>query len=309
MTQRRPFHRLPFESLPDEPSRPHAFFQMRARDLELDSGAFGRHRVHVRELGDGPPLLLVHGLMTTSYSFPYVVAPLAERFRVVVPDLVGAGRSDKPDVEYSPTALAAWLGELMRALGITGCPVIGNSLGGYLCMHLALSDPTAMSRLVNIHSPGVPELRLRALATGLALPGVPALVAKLAGRDPERWAHRNVHYWDETLKSREEAREYAAPLATRQGARAFVRYLSDALAPGPMRAFQRELEALRERGSGFPVPLLMIYARQDPMVPPKIGERLAALIPDAKLVWLEDSSHFAHVDSPERLLDAIGDFI
>lgn len=282
---------------------------MAARDLQLESRAFGLHRVHVRELGAGPPLLLLHGLMTSGYSWRFVVAPLAQRFRVIVPDLVGAGRSDKPDREYSPLALATWLGELTAALGITGCPVVGNSLGGYLCLHAALEQPDLASRIVNIHSPGIVEARLHALSLALKLPGTRALLARLARRDPERWAHRNVHYFDERLKSREEAREYGAPLATPEGSRAFVRYLSETIAPGPMAALVRRLEARRAKGEPFPVPLLLVYARSDPMVPPRVGERLHALIPGSELCWLDDSSHFAQVDSPDELVALIRDFV
>jgi pimeloyl-ACP methyl ester carboxylesterase len=309
VTALRPFQPLPFEELPELPPRPHGYFRMRIGEIELDSSAFGRHRVHVRELGSGPPLLLVHGLMTTGYSWRYVVEPLAERFRVVVPDLVGTGRSAKPDLSYAPGRLATWLGELVRELGITGCPVVGNSLGGYLCLRLALDHPELIGRLVNIHSPGIPEARLWALSAALSLPGARSLVAALARRDPERWAHRNVHYFDESVKSREEAREYGTPLASREGASAFARYLAETVAPAPMRALVRELRLRRSEGKALPCPTLLIYAREDPMVPPRVGDLLHALLPGSELVWLERSSHFPQVDSPTELVDLLLRFV
>jgi pimeloyl-ACP methyl ester carboxylesterase len=247
--------------------------------------------------------------MTSSYSWRYVVEPLAQRFRVIAPDLVGAGRSDKPDVSYSPFALATWIGELARALEIWGCPMVGNSLGGYLCLHAALREPELMSRLIDIHSPAAPEARLWALQAALSIPAVRGLVAWMARRKPERWAHKNVHYFDERHKSLEEAREYGAPLATLEGSRAFARHLAETVAPGPMRQLIRELEALRSEGRPFPVPLLLVYARRDPMVSPDNGARLHELIPGSKLCWLEDSSHFPQVDSPERLVELIFDFV
>ncbi len=260
-------------------------------------------------MGSGPPLLLVHGLMTSSYSFRYVMKPLSEHYRVVVPDLVGAGQSDKPDVSYEPQAMATWLVELVEELGIGGCPAIGNSLGGYLCMRAAMSSPSTFQCLVNLHSPGIPEPRLRALAAALMVPGAQRALAALARRKPEEWAHKNVHYFDETLKSREEARQYGEPLASPEGARAFARYMAETLSASAMGDFVRELERRRELGEAFPVPLMLVYARQDPMVPPKVGKRLAKLIPSAQMVWLEDSSHFAHVDSPERFLEAVLPFL
>lgn len=300
---------MPFDQLPALPRVPHAFSRMETAEVELDSDAFGLHRVLFRTLGEGPPLLLVHGLMTSSYSWRYVVEPLARRYRVIAPDLPGAGRSDKPRVRYTAAALARWLIEFTDVLRVRGCRAIGNSLGGYLCMRAVLEDSGVFARLVNVHSPGVPDLRLRALHVALAWPPMRRLLAALAGRAPERWAHRNVHYYDETLKSLEEAREYAAPLSTPDGALAFASWMADALDPGAMLELVQELEGRRIAGSGFPIPLLLVYAKEDPMVPPAVAHRLHALVPDAELAWLAKSSHFAHVDSPDRLLALVEPFL
>lgn len=305
-----PFRRGRFDELPDLPRRPHGYFETRAEELPVTTEELGTIRTHVRIHGSGPPLLLVHGLMTSSYSWRYVLEPLGARFTLYMPDLPGNGRSDRPlDRAYHPEALASWIGAVQRGLGIRGCAVIGNSMGGYLCMRLALRDPDAMSRLVNLHSPGVPELRLDALRAGLAVPGVKRLIAWLARRAPERWAHRNVHYWDESLKSLEEAREYGAPLSSRDGSRAFVKHLAETMAIGPIRDFQRTLAARHARGEPFPVPLLLLYAERDPMVPPRFGDVLAARIPGARLVRLADASHFAHVDAVERFIPPVLEFL
>jgi pimeloyl-ACP methyl ester carboxylesterase len=260
--------------------------------------------------GNGPPLLLVHGLMTSSYSWRYVLEPLGRRFTLYAPDLPGNGRSDRPLApRYHPDALADWIGEVQSALGIRGSAVIGNSMGGYLCLRLALRDPAAMSRLVDVHSPGVPEARLYALGAALAVPGMKSVVAYLARRKPEEWAHRNVHYYDESLKSREEAREYGGPLADRDGARAFVKYLGETMAAGPMRRFFRELGARHARGEPFPIPLLLVYAERDPMVPPSIGDRLVERIPDAQLIRMKGASHFAHVDAAVQFVPLVLPFL
>lgn len=300
----RPFQRLPFDRLPERPARAHPYFSTAARTLRMQSARFGALDVHYREHGDGPPLLLVHGLMTSSYSWRYVLDGLGARFRLIVPDLPGAGRTGKPNAPLDAASLAEWLGEFQSALGLRGCAAVGNSLGGYLCMRLALADGGAFSRLVNIHSPAFPIARLQALRWALALPGMRALVRFLVRRSPERWVHRNVHYFDETLKSLEEAREYAAPLATDEGRRAFVRYLAETMHPRGFAQFVSTLRRVR-----FPTPLMLLYARRDPLVPPATGARLAELVPGAPLVWLDDSSHFAHVDSPDRVVPLVLDFL
>ena len=118
-----------------------------------------------------------------------------------------------------------------------------------------------------------------------------------------------MHYFDESLKSLEEAAEYGDPLASSDGARAFVGYLKDAFAPRDIAAFAAELARAPRAGQPFPIPLLLLYARQDPLVPPSVGERLHALVPEARLEWLESTSHFAHVDTPEAVLAALGPFL
>jgi pimeloyl-ACP methyl ester carboxylesterase len=302
-----PFQRGSFDELPDAPRVPHPYFATEARTVRVDC-ALGSIDTHVRVHGHGPPLLLVHGLMTSSYSWRYVLEPLGERFTCYAPDLPGNGRTPPPPGRYHPDAFVDWIGATIDALGIRGCAAVGNSMGGYLCMKLALHDPGAMSRLVNMHSPGVPEWRLDALRAVTAVPGVRSLVAWMARRKPERWVHKNVHYWDESLKSREEAREYGEPLATRDGARAFVQHLTGVMAPGPIRAFQRELRARQARGEAFPIPLVLLYAERDPMVPARFGDVMAART-GAPLVRLREASHFAHVDNPRAFLDAALPFL
>ena len=69
-TRQEPFRRLPFESIAEK--HPHRYFESRGTNVDLESAHFGIHRAHVREMGTGTPLLLIHGLMTTSYSWRFV---------------------------------------------------------------------------------------------------------------------------------------------------------------------------------------------------------------------------------------------
>lgn len=283
---------------------------METRDVSLETSAFGRVRLHVRFAGKGPPLLLVHGLMTSSYSFRYVLPLLGAHFRLIVPDLPGAGRSERtPYREHSPQAFANLLSTLVDALDIRGCATLGNSMGGYLCMQAALQDRTVFGRLVNLHSPGLADTRMKALSLALSLPGMETVLVRALGLSPKRFVHKNVHYYDESLKSLEEAEEYGSVLADPAGALSLVRYLREALGANHMQRFEQVLTERRNRGEGFPVPLMLVYAAKDPMVPPQIGDRLQSLCPDSTFVKLEDSSHFAHVDTPERLVTAVLPFL
>ncbi|MBX3183905.1 MAG: alpha/beta hydrolase [Polyangiaceae bacterium] len=309
---RTPFQQGRFEQLPAEPRRPHDYFSLPSEEVPLAVPGFGEHRVFLKRAGSGPPLLLVHGLMTSSYSFRYIIPQLAERFEVLAPDLPGAGRtrlSDDASPDFSADSLAAWLQAFVDAVGIRGCDAVGNSLGGYLCMKAALRDHTLFGHLVNLHSPARPNLRLRALHQALRVPGIQRGLSAFIRRAPERWAHRNVHYADESLKSLEEARAYGEPLTSERGARAFIGYLAEALDPRGFQELLSELEARSRRGLPFPVPLLLVYSDRDPIVEPAHGDALRRVVPEADFVRIPGVSHFPQVDAPEVLLEALSAFL
>ncbi|WP_019929074.1 alpha/beta fold hydrolase [Nocardia sp. BMG111209] len=305
----RPFHRQPFSRLPEQPTRPHPYFRSEAHDLAMESESLGTLRVHYRTYGAGEPLLLVHGLMTSGYSWRYVLDGLGEHYRLIVPDLPGSGRSSAPAQRLSVAGLVTWLGEFQTALGLTGGPVVGNSLGGYLVLRHALAQPTAYSRIVAIHPPAFSEPRLHALHTALSIPRAEDLFGLWVRRDTARWAHRTVHYYDDTLKSLEEMREYGDPLKSVQGTRAFAGYLRDVMRPRDFAEFEAELIRRGNAGEPFPVPVQLLYSRKDPMVNPAVGDRLVALIPGARLDRVDRSSHFVQVDSPGEVTSCVRRFL
>lgn len=308
----KPFQQGRFRDLPDVPRVPHRYFDLPWKDVQVHTDAFGALRTHVRFAGaeSAPPLLLIHGLMTSSYSFRYVLDALGARHRLIIPDLPGAGRTERaPHVEHSPENLADFLIELTRALDVEGCLALGNSMGGYLAMYAALRSPKTFRALVNVHSPGLPTGRMVALGAAMKVSALRRVAAAMFGVAPLRFVHANVHYFDESLKSLEEAREYGAVLADRTGAESLVRYLGDALSIEGMRRFETTLRARKTAGEPFPVPLQLVYADRDPMVPASLGPRLAALVPSAELVVLRETSHFAHVDTPQRLAEPVLAFL
>jgi pimeloyl-ACP methyl ester carboxylesterase len=298
-----PFRQLAFADVPEVPRLPHRWAEATRRDVTIECEGLPPTRIAVHEYGSGPPLVLVHGLMTAGYSFRYLLDLLGSRYRLIIPDLPGAGASDHPDVYLGPDVLARAIIATIDATGARGARVIGNSMGGYLCMRAALIDREAIGRLVNLHSPGVVTARMIALRWALRVLPARWLLDRLVRRNPEKWVHTHVHYFDESLKSREEHREYARPLATSEGRKAFYRHLRDALDAKQMASFARSLV------DPFPIPLLFVYAERDPMVPPSVGTKLHARLPSAQLIRLADASHFAHVDAAPRFVEAVLPFL
>jgi pimeloyl-ACP methyl ester carboxylesterase len=297
--------------LPEKGPWPHPYYAIDDSFVEVAfTDAEGHERrVNVRQkkTGDGPPMVLVHGLMTSSYSWRFVLEPLGRRYRVHAPDLVGAGGSDKPlDMTYSVENVARFIVAYIRAVAKEPVYLIGNSLGGlYALRALMIGGATSLAtRYLLMHAPGYPILRTRLLRTLFDAPalgsGLAALVAKVSHRFPEEFVRRNVHYARKDIMSREECIEYGRLFETLDGARVFARILAESLDPAE---HVRIIEELRRTPLGIPVRLL--YARKDVMVPPSIGPKFHADMPGSELVWMDDASHFLHVDAPERTVEQI----
>jgi len=277
----RPFQQMPFASLPKYPRIPHSYEKLPSKEVVVDVDGVPV-RTHVKVKGKGPPLLLVHGLMTSSYSFRYVIEPLGERFTCFVPDLPGAGQSEPVDVPYTPSFLATFLVRLTGALGIERCACVANSMGGYVAMNAALGMTPSFSRLVVLHAPAVPLPRYTALRIALRIPGSQSILHSLIAGNPLKWAHEKVHYIDESLKSLEEAKVYGAPLSTEAGRMALWRYLHDTMDDRLFQKFEETLLNRKLKGQKFPIPLQLQYVKYDPMVPAETGPRLRDAVPDAE---------------------------
>lgn len=308
MLKSESFKQYAYTELPLHPVKKHGYEKSHGHTLQMEAPGFVKHKVHYRIIGKGPVLLLVHGLMTSSYSWRYVLESLAEQHTVIAVDLPGAGNTEPVEGSYSPLSLANWISAFQDKMNIVGCDAIGNSMGGYLCMWNALLRPYSFRKLINLHSPGLPRDNVKKL--NLALSFLPlTLPAYLARRDPYKWVHKHIHYRDEGLKSQEEALAYGKPLSTKEGSMAFAKYLKETLSLSGIDDFKARLAQRKQAGQEFPVPLYLLYSNEDPMVPPDIGPELHALLPGSTFEWIENSSHFMHVDNPEETVTRCFNFL
>lgn len=296
----------------------HPYYELEDAYLNVSfvdsSGETRRIGVRHKVTGDGPPLVLVHGLMTSSYSWRHVFAPLGRRYRVFAPDLVGAGASDKPlDLRYSIENVARFLAAYIRLVARTPAYLVGNSLGGlYALRALMLDAAPPVRRFILMHAPGYPFVRTRLLSSIFHTPALgPAaaeLVARTAHKYPRKFVEKNVHYARKDMMCEEECDEYGRLFETLDGARVFARILAESLDPLEHAAIIAALRARRSSGRGLPCPVKVLYARRDAMVPPSFGRRFHADIPGSELVWMDGVSHFLHVDGPQRTVAEITAF-
>jgi pimeloyl-ACP methyl ester carboxylesterase len=297
--------------LPDKGPWPHPYHAIDDSfvDVGFEDAEGNARRVRVRQktTGEGPPIVLVHGLMTSSYSWRFVLEPLARRYRVLAPDLVGAGASDKPlDMVYSVENVARFIDAYVRAVTREPPYLVGNSLGGLYCIRaLLLPEGERLARrFVLVHAPGYPSQRTRALHAVLGTPGIgslmASLVAKTAHKFPHKFVEKNVHYARKEMMSKEECVEYGRLFETIDGAKVFARILDESIDPTE---HAQVIARMIERK--LPCPVKILYARKDVMVPPSFGPLYHRDIPGSEFVWMDDASHFLHVDAPERTVEQI----
>ena len=297
---------MKYKDLPETPVRPHTYFALESIEVSVKHpDRKASINIHCKISGNGPPLLLIHGLMTSGYSFRYVIPELAKKYRVIVPDLPGAGRSQAPlDLSMSPKSIATFLDALVSALQIERPYVVGNSLGGYQALWFATLFPTQLRKLIVIHAPVFFQLQSFALRILLPSPIGRALFRKLISQDPESFVVRNIHYYDSTIMSRQEAREYSSIFRDPARTDVFIRILRESFDPRYMRELVERLSIMKHNGQLL-VPIRLFWAKQDVLVPAAFGHRYQKLLPSAELVWFDHAGHFLQVDDPARTVREI----
>jgi enoyl-CoA hydratase/carnithine racemase len=128
------------------------------------------HHVGYRMAGSGPPLVLLHGITSTSDAWRDVFPRLAERYTVVAPDLIGHGRSAKPRGDYSLGAYAAGMRDLLAVLGFERGTVVGHSFGGGIAMQFSYLFPEFVERMALVSSGGLGR-EVHPLLRAAVLPG------------------------------------------------------------------------------------------------------------------------------------------
>ena len=108
------------------------------------------HRIAYLDVGQGPPLILIHGFGGSMWQWEYQYSVLAQTHRVIIPDLIGSGLSDKPEVAYNPAGLVDFFRQFMDILNVPQATLVGNSMGAGLAMAMALDHPERVQRLVLI---------------------------------------------------------------------------------------------------------------------------------------------------------------
>ena len=261
--------------------------------------------LHITETGQGPPLVLLHGIGGSAFSFRHLSPALARTHRVIAIDLKGFGASDKPmDANYTATDQARLIAALMRQKGLSNVTLAGHSFGGLVAMLVTLefnrTEPSRIRRLVLMNAPAYPQPVARKQAF-MTLPIVPYVALALV---PPILTARAVLATERR----------ATPPPTDREAIAYADPLYDAGARHALIATTRALIATDGKDvipyyRTIRQPALLIWCRFDPTVPLTTGERLVQALPKAQLAILEQCDHAPAEEQPHDTLTLIRRFI
>jgi 2-hydroxymuconate-semialdehyde hydrolase len=263
------------------------------------SPAQGRVRTSGGELayvdaGQGPPVLLLHGFPTSSYLWRREVGLLSARMRVIAPDLLGYGASEKrPDADLSITAQAGYVAELLDRLGIERPAVVGHDIGGGVAQLLALEGRAAALALLDSICFDVWPIE-----------GVRMIQGATSEQETAEFAEQlvrltfdlglNKHQLDEATLAAYGEPWRRDPAALFRAARGID---------------GRGLAGREDDLATLDLPAFVIWGEDDPFLPSDLGERLGELMPMSMTALLPGCSHFVNEDAWQTVGQLLHEFL
>jgi pimeloyl-ACP methyl ester carboxylesterase len=247
---------------------------------------------------DGEPVLLLHGYPANHRCWRHQIPGLAREHRVLAPDWLGWGESDRPlEVAFDYETEVARVGRFLDALGIESTNLFGHDYGGFLSLGFAQANPGRVRRLAILNSRAqgtfVPRWYVTFGLTSLMgrTPGIRALAARLPLAEVNRRGLaplvKRGHIDPDLLES------YVGWMDEPHGRRWALHFFGD------YRVAARP--ELRRRLGEIACPMAIVWGRRDPYLREKIALELAREIPNAELTLLDDAGHFVMEERPDEV--------
>lgn len=261
--------------------------------------------VNVVEVGEGDPILLVHGLSGRWANWLENILPFAGDHRVVAMDLPGFGESEMPAQDITISNYGSFLDSLCDELGIEKAAVVGNSMGGFIGAELAIRYPHRVDRLVLVSAAGISIENWRNEPGLAALRGTEAVglfvAAQLATRSDDFSRRPRLRKLLLGLIAQDPSQlspNMAFELLQGSGKPGFVPAL-DALTDYP----------IRDRLPEIACPTLIVWGDRDFLVPTRDADEFERLIPDSRKEIWERTGHLPMVERPVRFNRTVAEFL
>jgi pimeloyl-ACP methyl ester carboxylesterase len=276
--------------------------EIRTEEVKL----YGK-KTSYRTGGEGPVILLVHGITGSYRHWDPLLPLLAERYTVIAPDLLGHGNSAKPRGDYSLGAHAAGVRDLLVALGHERATVVGHSLGGGIAMQFAYQFPERCDRLVLVSSGGLGE-EVSVLLRAAALPGSELVLPLLSHEKLRTLASAVGRFLGALhLKPGNDLAEMAqgiGSLSDGDARQAFLHTLRAVIDPRGQRVSAHDRLHLTEV-----MPSLVVWGERDPIIPVRHGREAHVAMPGSRLEILPEAGHFPQLDEPYPLAKILSSFM
>lgn len=247
-------------------------------------------RLRYADLGEGPVVVLVHGIATSLESWRLTVGTLAREHRVIALDLPGFGLSERPPRVPTLEETADLMARFLDGLGIDRASFVGNSLGGLISLETALRHPARVDRLVLANSLGLGR-EIGAFWRLIAVEPVGRLVAEV-----NRWAALRGRF--NLFYQSGDGPEVIALMREWVARPDLVDTLIGTVKIGLTPRGQRPEIIRLDRLPDLVAPTLLVWGRRDWIFPVSHGERAQRLIPDARLVVFENCGHCPQLEVP-----------
>ncbi|MES2623655.1 MAG: alpha/beta hydrolase [Pseudomonadota bacterium] len=255
--------------------------------------------------GAGSPVLLVHGFGASSYSWRNLVQPLSQQQRVITLDLKGAGASPKPrDDQYSVYEQARLVRDFVVSNQLDDVQIVGHSFGGAVAIAtsllLAAEHPDMQKSLVLIDSMAYPQ-RLPYFINVLATPLLGPIAIHVV---PDRMQVKqllDLVYYDDALITDEVIDNYTTMLGQPDAKYALLQTARQIQPP--------DLEEFSAQYNTLTLPTLIVWSRDDAIIPLAIGERLHEEIPNSELHVLSQVGHAVQEEAPQLILPMLTEFL
>ena len=263
-------------------------------------------RVAYRRGGEGPVLLLLHGIAGSSQTWVPAMRLLQRDFTVVAPDFLGHGDSATPLGDYSLGNHAASTRDLLDVLGIERATIVGQSFGGGVALQFAYQFPEICDRLVLVDAGGLGRevnwiLRLTTLPAAEYV--MPAVFPPFAGRAGNSVAQFLRSRGMRNPGAGEIWRSYES-LTNSSKRRAFVRTMRAVIDPGG-----QSVSAVTRLYLAAHMPTLIVWGDKDRIIPVDHAHQAHAVMPHSRLAVMEGVGHFPHAEDPERFVEILVDFL
>jgi len=278
---------------------------LRVYDETIEAPGLAPVRLHAEEMGQGDPILLVHGLGGSTYTWRHIAPALARDHRVIALDLKGFGRSEKPfDLAYSAIDQALLVAGFVERRGLKGLTLVGHSFGGAVALIATLEinrrSPGRIRRLVLMDAPAFPQA-FSTMVRFFRVPVIPYLAMTLM--PPEVAVRKAIGLGRLGMRpyTDSDVAHYAEPLGE-AGARHAMIATAREIVPERWDRIIARYGTIRQ-------PTLILWCRDDPIVPISSGVRLRQALPAARMRTIEGCEHVPPDESPDTVLFEVRRFL